>query len=101
MPRPRALAHGTRARRGSVVLRVRVRRGRARAPVIERALGPVVGLGTWNTFGADRETARAVVDAALAAGARVVDSSPMYGGAEESLGAGMHHRGEERTALVP
>src|SRR2546423_438270 len=55
VPRPRALAYGTRARRGSVVLRVRVRRGQARAPVIERALGPVVGLGTWNTFGADRE----------------------------------------------
>lgn len=60
--------------------------------MIERRLGPVVGLGTWNTFGADRETARAVVDAAFEAGTRVFDSSPMYGGAEESLGAALEGR---------
>jgi diketogulonate reductase-like aldo/keto reductase len=51
----------------------------------ERRLGPVVGLGTWNTFGADEQAARRVVDAALEAGYRVLDSSPMYGGAEASL----------------
>lgn len=51
----------------------------------ERRLGPVVGLGTWNTFGGDAELAREVVDAAVAAGCRVVDTSPMYGGAEASL----------------
>jgi aryl-alcohol dehydrogenase-like predicted oxidoreductase len=42
----------------------------------ERRLGPVVGLGTWNTFGGDAETAEAVVDAALDAGCRLLDSSP-------------------------
>jgi diketogulonate reductase-like aldo/keto reductase len=51
----------------------------------ERRLGPVVGLGTWNTFGGDRDAADAVVGAALAAGGRLVDSSPMYGGAEAAL----------------
>jgi diketogulonate reductase-like aldo/keto reductase len=48
----------------------------------ERRLGPVVGLGTWNTFGGDADTAEPVVDAALDAGCRLLDSSPMYGGAE-------------------
>lgn len=51
----------------------------------ERRLGPVVGLGTWNTFGGDDELARDVVAAALANGTRLVDSSPMYGRAERSL----------------
>jgi diketogulonate reductase-like aldo/keto reductase len=60
--------------------------------MIERRLGPVVGLGTWNTFGRDREQARAVVNAALDAGTRVFDSSPMYGGAEGSLGAALEGR---------
>lgn len=51
----------------------------------ERRLGPVVGLGTWNTFDRDTRTATRVVDSALDAGCRLVDSSPMYGGAEASL----------------
>jgi diketogulonate reductase-like aldo/keto reductase len=58
----------------------------------ERRLGPVVGLGTWNTFGADATTAQAVVEAAFDAGCRVFDSSPMYGGAEASLGAALESR---------
>jgi len=61
----------------------------------ERRLGPVVGLGTWNTFGGDAETARAVVEAAVDAGCRLFDSSPMYGGAERSLGAALESRREE------
>jgi len=52
----------------------------------ERRLGPVVGLGTWNTFGGDEALAGRVVDAALEAGSRLFDSSPMYGGAERALG---------------
>ena len=58
----------------------------------ERRLGPVVGLGTWNTFGHDSASARAVVGAALDAGCRLVDSSPMYGGAEASLAAALDGR---------
>jgi diketogulonate reductase-like aldo/keto reductase len=46
---------------------------------------PVVGMGTWQTL-REPTGARAVVDAALAAGARVLDSSPMYGPAEQLLG---------------
>jgi diketogulonate reductase-like aldo/keto reductase len=63
----------------------------------ERALGPVVGLGTWNTFGSERELARVVVGAALDAGCRIVDSSPMYGGAEASLGAALEGRRDRGT----
>jgi diketogulonate reductase-like aldo/keto reductase len=58
----------------------------------ERRLGPVVGLGTWGTFDRDTSLARDVVSTALAAGTRVFDSSPMYGGAEASLGAALEDR---------
>ncbi|HEX6701204.1 MAG TPA: aldo/keto reductase [Gaiellaceae bacterium] len=51
----------------------------------ERRLGPVVGLGTWNTFDADAAPARRLVDVLVDAGGAVVDTSPMYGGAEGAL----------------
>jgi diketogulonate reductase-like aldo/keto reductase len=52
---------------------------------------PVIGLGTWSTFDvgdddADRAPLQEVVRRFLAAGARVVDSSPMYGRAEAVAG---------------
>ncbi|HEY7208106.1 MAG TPA: aldo/keto reductase [Gaiellaceae bacterium] len=61
----------------------------------ERRLGPVVGLGTWNTFGRDERLAAAVVGSALDSGVRLFDSSPMYGGAEQSLGAALAARRAE------
>ena len=61
----------------------------------ERRLGPVVGLGTWNTFGGDAELAGRVVAAAFEAGTRLVDSSPMYGGAEASLAQALQKRRDE------
>jgi diketogulonate reductase-like aldo/keto reductase len=61
----------------------------------ERRLGPVVGLGTWNTFDLNAELAQDVVSAALAAGCRVFDSSPMYGGAELSLSVALEGRREQ------
>jgi diketogulonate reductase-like aldo/keto reductase len=64
----------------------------------ERRLGPVVGLGTWKTFGSDVRTARRVVAAAFDAGCRLVDSSPMYGGAEASLAIAL--RGRRAQAVV-
>jgi diketogulonate reductase-like aldo/keto reductase len=63
----------------------------------ERRLGPVVGLGTWNTFGGDVELAQDVVGAAFAAGTRLFDSSPMYGRAEASLSAALGDRRGEST----
>jgi diketogulonate reductase-like aldo/keto reductase len=66
----------------------------------ERRLGPVVGLGTWNTFDRDKRTAHEVVGAALDAGCRVVDTSPMYGGAEASLGAALDGRRDRATVAT-
>jgi diketogulonate reductase-like aldo/keto reductase len=60
----------------------------------ERRLGPVIGLGTWNTFAADAQRAAEVANAARAAGIRLFDSSPMYHGAEESLGTALRGRRE-------
>lgn len=68
----------------------------------ERQLGatgisvPVVGVGTWRTFDvrgpAAEANVRGVVDAALAGGARLFDTSPMYGQAERVLGAALSGR---------
>jgi diketogulonate reductase-like aldo/keto reductase len=66
----------------------------------ERRLGPVVGLGTWNTFDTDVELARRVVDAALDAGIRLFDSSPMYRGAEQALGEALAPRREGTTVAT-
>jgi len=64
----------------------------------ERALGPVVGLGTSRTFDADVELARRVVDATHEAGYRLYDTSPMYG-SEEALGIALEpHRSESVVA---
>src|SRR5918996_6408589 len=74
----------------------------------ERKLGstgllvPAVGMGTWRTFDvrgrAAEENAGAVVDTALAGGARFFDSSPMYGRAERGPGTALV--GRRDRALV-
>ncbi len=52
---------------------------------------PVIGLGTWQTFGvgpdpAERAPLEEVLGTFVAMGGRLVDSSPMYGSAEEVVG---------------
>jgi diketogulonate reductase-like aldo/keto reductase len=66
----------------------------------ERRLGPVVGLGTYGTFEGDERLAGEVVGSALAAGCRVVDSSPMYGAAERSLAAALDGRRSDATVAT-
>lgn len=66
----------------------------------ERRLGPVVGLGTWNTFKGDERLARDVVCAALGAGTRCFDSSPMYGAAERTLGLALDGRRDDAVVLT-
>jgi aryl-alcohol dehydrogenase-like predicted oxidoreductase len=59
---------------------------------------PVIGLGTWQVFdlGSGEEgRAREVIDAAFDEGARLVDSSPMYGRAEAVLGRAIADRRSE------
>src|SRR5918998_248988 len=50
---------------------------------------PVIGIGTWQTFDVRGDRAvserRAIVDAALAAGTNLFDTSPMYGESERVL----------------
>lgn len=50
---------------------------------------PIIGLGTWQTFdvaGAARAKPVPVVERFAAGGGRVIDTSPMYGRAEEAVG---------------
>jgi len=50
---------------------------------------PAIGMGTWQTFDvapAERAGLVSVLRTFLAAGGRVIDSSPMYGRAEETTG---------------
>ncbi|HEY6139347.1 MAG TPA: aldo/keto reductase [Thermoanaerobaculia bacterium] len=50
---------------------------------------PIIGLGTWQTFdveGAARAKLVPVVERFAAGGGRVIDTSPMYGRAEEAVG---------------
>ena len=65
----------------------------------ERRLGPVVGLGTWNTFRDDAELAGEVVGAALAAGVRCFDTSPMYR-SERALAAALDGRRGDASVLT-
>jgi len=53
---------------------------------------PIIGLGTWKTFdvgssAAERKPLEDVLSLFVKLGGRVVDSSPMYGQAEEVIGA--------------
>jgi aryl-alcohol dehydrogenase-like predicted oxidoreductase len=64
---------------------------------------PLVGLGTWKVLDVPtsrRDEAAAVVGAAFERGVRVVDSSPMYGRAEEVLGFALSSRGLRDEAFV-
>src|ERR1051325_672151 len=74
----------------------------------KRALGrsglqvPVIGMGTWRTFDVSwpdaEERCRTIVSTAPAGGARLFDTSPMYGRAERVLARGLEGRRDE--ALV-
>ncbi|HWG90442.1 MAG TPA: aldo/keto reductase [Candidatus Thermoplasmatota archaeon] len=63
---------------------------------------PVVGMGTWKTFdvrgSSDEMARRDVVDAMLAGGGNLFDSSPMYGEAERVLAKSLEGRRDQ--ALV-
>lgn len=66
---------------------------------------PVIGLGTWIAFdvpprGADHERLREVLLALFAAGGTVVDSSPMYGRAEDVAGRLLEETGTRDRAFV-
>jgi diketogulonate reductase-like aldo/keto reductase len=70
------------------------------APLLTRAIPssgeqlPLVGLGSWRTFnvGNDaeaRDACTGVMRAFFAGGGRMIDSSPMYGSAQDTIGLGL------------
>jgi len=65
----------------------------------ERGLGPVVGLGTWNTFEDDVDLARRVVGTAREKGCGLFDTSPMYG-SERALGTALEAWRDEATVAT-
>lgn len=77
--------------------------GRTRAIPSSGEAIPVIGMGTWLTFGIDPDNASAlarrtaVLRTLLEAGGGMVDSSPMYGTSEKVVGRCLnrigHHRG--------
>lgn len=59
---------------------------------------PVVGLGSWITFNVGRDKrlldeSAAVIAAFFAAGGRMIDSSPMYGSSQATIGYGLRKLG--------
>jgi diketogulonate reductase-like aldo/keto reductase len=65
---------------------------------------PVVGLGSWSTFnvGTDvelRNECTAVIAAFLAAGGRMIDSSPMYGSSQETIGYALDKLGHPASVF--
>lgn len=63
-----------------------------RAIPVSSEMLPVVGVGTWQSFDVGEDAAaraplREVLAATVASGARVIDSSPMYGRSEQVVGA--------------
>ena len=66
---------------------------------------PVIGMGTWNTFdvggGAqEREPLQRVLEVFYAAGARLIDSSPMYGNAERVTGDLVEQLGKQSGTFL-
>jgi diketogulonate reductase-like aldo/keto reductase len=66
----------------------------------ERRLGPVVGLGTWNTFDADVELAEQVAEAEAEVGVRLFGTSPIYHAAEHARAGECPWFDTEQRALV-
>lgn len=64
---------------------------------------PVVGLGSWITFNVGQDAAglaasTAVIRAFLAGGGKMIDSSPMYGSAQDTIGHALKALGGPKTA---
>ena len=64
---------------------------------------PAIGLGSWQTFDVDGDevaSVRPVVERFLALGGRVIDSSPMYGQAEQAIGTMLDGLGRPEAFLA-
>ncbi|MCY1030414.1 aldo/keto reductase [Corallococcus sp. BB11-1] len=66
---------------------------------------PVIGLGTWQTFdvggaAGERAPLAQVLQKFFASGARLIDSSPMYGRSEAVVGDLLKQSGQEKTPFL-
>ena len=62
---------------------------------------PVIGMGTWRTFDTSERAALVqVVRTLFEAGGRVIDSSPMYGRSETTVGEVLEDLGERKRAFL-
>jgi diketogulonate reductase-like aldo/keto reductase len=66
---------------------------------------PVIGMGTWNTFdvggdAAEREPLLRVLRVFYESGARLIDSSPMYGNAERVTGDLVEQLGKQSSTFL-
>src|SRR4051812_24190384 len=62
---------------------------------------PVIGMGTWRTFDtAERAQLGPVLRALLDAGGSVIDSSPMYGRSETTVGEVLADLGARKQAFI-
>lgn len=100
----RLLLQAALAAAGTAVAARAARGAAAEAPLLTRPIPssgerlPVVGLGSWITFNVgDDPAARAacteVVRAFFAGGGRLIDSSPMYGSAQDVIGEALSRLG--------
>ncbi|MEM7522703.1 MAG: aldo/keto reductase [Pseudomonadota bacterium] len=66
---------------------------------------PVVGLGTWTTFNVGSDPAllassARVMEAFFAEGGGMIDSSPMYGSSQQTVGHGLSQLGSQETLFA-
>ncbi|WP_223641479.1 aldo/keto reductase [Corallococcus sp. EGB] len=66
---------------------------------------PVIGMGTWQTFdvggaASERAPLAEVLQKFFASGARLIDSSPMYGRSEAVVGDLLEQSGQEKTPFL-
>ncbi len=66
---------------------------------------PTVGLGSWITFNVGKDAgllaeSTAVIQAFFAAGGRMIDSSPMYGSAQFTIGHALQQLGAEEQVFA-
>ncbi|MEX2127107.1 MAG: aldo/keto reductase [Xanthobacteraceae bacterium] len=102
-PTRRSILASIAATAGALALRPVAGRAQSRPPIKKSIPStgeelPAVGLGTWITFnvGNDRELQEecaAVMGAFFESGGRMIDSSPMYGSSQPTIGYGLRRLG--------
>jgi diketogulonate reductase-like aldo/keto reductase len=109
-PTRRGILASTAATAGALASRPIAARAQPRGPITKPIPStgeplPMVGLGSWITFnvGRDQElqdACAAVMAAFFEAGGRLIDSSPMYGSSQPTIGHGLRKLGHPRALFA-